>query len=44
VLGKDYVHVNTQACLNCGAQRHRDDAKYCHKCGEKLNYESNLET
>src|SRR5690606_25722418 len=37
VLGKDYVHVNTQACLNCGAQRHRDDSKYCHKCGEELN-------
>ncbi len=44
VLGKDYVHVNTQSCPNCGAQRHRDDAKYCHKCGEKLHYEGNLET
>jgi len=33
---KDYVHVNTQACRNCGAVKHRDDAKYCHKCGEDL--------
>ena len=44
VLGKDYVHVNTQACPNCGAQRHRDDSEYCHKCGHKLNPESHLET
>ncbi len=44
VLGKDYVHVNTQACLNCGAQRHRDDAEYCHKCGEELNPKSHVET
>src|SRR5690606_32046312 len=44
VLGKDYVHVNTQACPNCSAQRHRDDSKYCHKCGEKLNPENDLES
>ncbi|HLT49745.1 MAG TPA: potassium channel family protein, partial [Aequorivita sp.] len=43
VLGKDYVHVNTQACLNCGAQRHRDDAVFCHKCGEELYPENNFE-
>ncbi|PVW16588.1 ion transporter [Marixanthomonas spongiae] len=35
----DYVHVNTQACRNCGALKHRDDAKYCHKCGEELHPE-----
>lgn len=44
VLGKDYVHVNTQACPNCGAQRHRDDSKYCHKCGEELNPKAHVET
>ena len=44
VLGKDYVHVNTQACPNCGAERHRDDAKFCHKCGEALHPESHIET
>ena len=38
-MGKDYVHVNTQACPNCSAQRHRDDSKYCHICGERLNPE-----
>ncbi|MCB0466561.1 MAG: ion transporter [Aequorivita sp.] len=43
VLGKDYVHVNTQACINCGAQKHRDDAKFCHKCGEELHPENNIE-
>ncbi len=43
-MDKDYVHVNTQACLNCGAQRHRDDSKFCHKCGDRLNPESHIET
>lgn len=43
-MGKDYVHVNTQACPNCGAQRHRDDSKFCHKCGKELNPESHIET
>ncbi len=37
----DFVHVNTQACQNCGAQRHRDDAKFCHKCGEELSPQNN---
>ncbi|MAT90512.1 MAG: ion transporter [Flavobacteriaceae bacterium] len=32
----EYVHVNSKACRNCNALRHRDDAKYCHKCGEDL--------
>lgn len=40
---KDFVHVNTQTCRNCGAKRHRDDAKYCHKCGEELNPHLNPE-
>jgi voltage-gated potassium channel len=40
---KDYVHVNTQACRNCGAQRHRDDSKYCHRCGDELHQENNPE-
>lgn len=43
-MGKDYVHVNTQACPNCGSQRHRDDSKFCHKCGKELNPESHIET
>lgn len=43
-MGKDYVHVNTQACPNCGAQRHRDDSKFCHKCGKELNPENHIET
>lgn len=31
------VHTNTQACPNCNAQRHKDDAKYCYNCGNLLN-------
>ncbi|SDX14215.1 ion transporter [Aequorivita viscosa] len=37
---EDYVHVNTQSCRNCGIQRHRDDAKFCHNCGDSLNKEN----
>ena len=32
----DSTHMNTQSCSNCSAQKHRDDAKYCFRCGEKL--------
>ncbi|GER60869.1 ion transporter [Patiriisocius marinus] len=39
----DYVHVNTQACRNCGASKHRDDAEFCHKCGTHLHPEDILE-
>lgn len=39
----DYVHVNTQSCSNCGEPKHRDDAKFCHKCGEELHPENNPE-
>lgn len=35
-IGDDYVHVNTQACINCGTEKHRDDADYCHRCGTSL--------
>ena len=34
---KDYVHVNTQACPNCNASKHRDEADFCYHCGEELN-------
>jgi len=29
-------HLNTQACPNCGANQHRDDAKFCYNCGAGL--------
>jgi len=34
---KDYVHVNSHACRNCGALKHRDDADFCHRCGASLH-------
>ncbi len=34
---ENLIHVNTQACRNCGEPKHRDDAKFCHKCGEELH-------
>lgn len=40
----DYVHVNTQVCRNCGFDRHRDDAIFCHKCGIEIHPEENDET
>lgn len=30
------VHLNTQSCPNCSADFHKDEAKFCFKCGEKL--------
>ncbi|RMA64892.1 ion transporter [Ulvibacter antarcticus] len=32
----EYVHVNSQVCYHCGAAKHRDDAEFCHKCGNSL--------
>src|SRR5690606_31859164 len=36
--GKDsnMVHVNTQACPNCSAEGHRDNATHCYNCGHPL--------
>lgn len=30
------AHLNTQACPNCAANQHRDDAKFCYNCGTAL--------
>lgn len=40
----DYVHVNSQACRNCGTSKHRDDADFCHSCGNDLHPEDIIET
>ena len=36
---ENLVTNNTQHCANCSASEHLDNAEFCHKCGEKLNYE-----
>jgi len=33
---KQKISTNTQACPNCSAEKHKDNAKYCYKCGGKL--------
>ncbi|MDF1516515.1 MAG: ion transporter [Lutibacter sp.] len=33
------IHVNTQTCPHCLADKHLDDAEFCNKCGEKLSDE-----
>lgn len=33
------VIYNTQHCSNCSADKHLDSADFCHRCGEKLNYD-----
>jgi voltage-gated potassium channel len=38
--GKVVVDLNTQVCSNCNESKHRDGAKFCHKCGENLNVEN----
>ncbi len=30
------VHLNTQSCLSCSSEGHRDDATHCFNCGSKL--------
>lgn len=32
------VQLNSLCCINCLAVGHLDDAKFCHKCGNKLHY------
>ncbi len=34
--GSNMVHVNTQACPNCSAEGHRDNATHCYNCGHTL--------
>lgn len=36
LMSGETPHLNTQACPNCGALQHRDDAKYCYNCGTSL--------
>lgn len=36
LMNKNVVDTNTQVCQNCGAYNHKDDAKYCYKCGYRL--------
>jgi len=33
----DAIDTNTQNCPNCGEAHHKDNAVYCHNCGELLN-------
>lgn len=30
------VHLNSQSCPNCSAENHKDNAKYCYRCGHLL--------
>ncbi|WGD34784.1 ion transporter [Olleya sp. YS] len=30
-------HLNSQCCINCLAETHKDGAEFCYKCGCKLN-------
>ncbi len=33
----DMVQLNSQCCANCLNESHRDDAEFCHNCGQKLH-------
>lgn len=33
------VVLNTQCCVNCLAEKHQDDAVFCHKCGCQLHHD-----
>lgn len=30
------IHLNSQSCENCLAEKHQDKADYCYNCGERL--------
>ncbi len=34
-----YIPLNSQSCVNCMTEKHRDDAKFCYKCGHNLHDE-----
>ena len=36
-MTKTNIAVNTQTCPNCAAEKHKDEAKHCYKCGSILN-------
>ena len=38
-FARDAIDINTQSCTNCNESKHKDNAKYCHSCGEELNPE-----
>ena len=31
------IDVNTQSCLNCLQEKHKENAQFCYNCGSKLN-------
>ena len=36
---KPKLHLNTQSCPNCSAEKHNDNAEFCYNCGHKLNHD-----
>ncbi|WP_075342308.1 ion transporter [Tenacibaculum agarivorans] len=37
IVKQNDINLNTQACPNCAAEGHRDDAEFCYHCGNKLH-------
>lgn len=37
--GDGTLHLNTQSCPNCAAEKHKNKAEYCYNCGDSLNPE-----
>jgi voltage-gated potassium channel len=35
-MTKTNLDVNTQTCTTCSAEKHKDNAKFCHNCGSKF--------
>jgi len=34
------VRLNSQSCHNCLAEKHRDNAEFCYKCGHRLHHDA----
>ncbi|MEN3324582.1 ion transporter [Mariniflexile soesokkakense] len=37
-LEKGELHLNTQSCPSCSAEKHKDNAEFCYNCGHKLQH------
>lgn len=34
------VYLNSQSCANCLAEKHKDNAEFCYKCGQSLHLDN----
>ena len=40
VKNSSEIQLNSQSCHNCNAEKHKDRAEFCYKCGYRLHHEA----